>query len=398
MSWFDYEGLTPGGTLVNGRLEAASHDQAHTELAGMNIEVRRLEAAPAPPSRGVVLNEDELIFFNDQLGSMASAGIALDEGLQQLARDVQSSRFRHWLEGLAADLRSGMPLERAIAARESGLPVLYSQVVKAGLKTGRLPLVLLNLNQHLRLVGATRRIIWETAAYPLFVVLLAMGVTGFVVGTVMPQFREIFKDFGTQLPLLTEFMLDVSEQAPAVLIGLIGAVLLLILFWSVLKHVPSLRPTREWLLLGMPGIGRLARASLAARFLRSASTALASGLPLPDAIRLSAGATGSPGVIADAEYLAGEVEQGRSIWAASPTTRVIPALFGYCVQVAAGRDALPAALSSLAMSYENRALHAQTMVRVILLPLLVIILGLLLGTVVLSLFLPLVSLINSVSG
>jgi type II secretory pathway component PulF len=155
---------------------------------------------------------------------------------------------------------------------------------------------------------------------------------------------------------------------------------------------------REKILLRMPMIGRVYRASLLARFLRAVSTATATGLPLPQAMRLSAQATGSETLTGDAERLASEVESGESIFVASQATRIIPPLFGFCVQVAVGRDALPTAIAQLAHAYENRAMHTQAMLRVTLFPVLIIFLGGFLLFGVTAMFLPLVHLINAVSA
>ncbi|GMU20833.1 MAG: hypothetical protein AMXMBFR13_09290 [Phycisphaerae bacterium] len=398
MPWFEYEGLTPGGTAIAGRVEAASSERARTSLADTLIEVRELhQSEPPPPQRGR-LRPDDLVFFNQQLASLAEAGIALDEGLAQLARDVQEPRLRGWLEGLVEDLRRGTPLDQAIAAREAGLPILYSRVLRSGMETGHLSATLLNLNQHLRLAGNTRRIVWEVTAYPLIVLVLALGLMGVLFTTVIPQFRDIFRDFGTQLPAITRLLLDVADVFPIIALVL-GIIVVGAAFgWHFLRFTPGGRSFRESLVLGLPVIGRVHRASLMARFLRSVSTAIGSGLPLPQAIRLASGATGSMILEADADHLAREVERGQSIFVANQSTRVVPPLFGYCVQIAAGRDALPAAIAQLAQSYERRAVQSQSLIRTILLPAIVVLVGGGLALIVVAMFLPLVHLINSVSS
>ncbi|UCD28231.1 MAG: type II secretion system F family protein, partial [Planctomycetota bacterium] len=199
MPWFEYEGLTPGGTAIAGRVEASDRQRAEEELAEMQVEVRELQQAAAPPERAAGLTEDDLIFFNEQMASLADAGIALDEGLAQLARDITSPRLRRWLEGLVTDLRSGVSIDQAIAARERGLPILYSRVIRAGIDSGQLAATLLNLNHHLRMVGKTRRILWEVMTYPLIIGILALTIVSGFMMLVVARFEEIFYDFDTQL-------------------------------------------------------------------------------------------------------------------------------------------------------------------------------------------------------
>ena len=119
MPWFEYEGVTPGGTAITGRLEATDHEQAARDLALMQIQVNELHKAAKPPTPSR-LTADDLIFFNDQLASLAQAGIALDEGLAQLARDLESSSLKRWILGLertfaaaSRSIRPSPPASRA---------------------------------------------------------------------------------------------------------------------------------------------------------------------------------------------------------------------------------------------------------------------------------------------
>jgi type IV pilus assembly protein PilC len=398
MPWFEYEGLTPGGTAIAGRIEAMDAERARLNLAQMQIELRELKASTTAPARSSGLTEDDLVFFNEQLASLADAGIALDEGLAQLARDLDSSRLRAWIEEIVEDLRRGVPIDQAIEKREAGLPLLYSRVIRAGIQSGELPATLLNLNQHLRLTGSTRRMLWEIVSYPVLIVFLAITISSAFYGLIVPQFREIFADFGTQLPALTMWMLTIGEHYWTILGIVLLVVVGLALIWQLLRASPGGQAVRESITLNLPVVGRVHRASLVARFLRAVATSVSTGIPLPQAMRLGAGATGSTLLMRDAEQLAGEVEQGRSIFVANQSTRLVPPMFGFCVQVATGREALPLAIGQLARSYEHRAIHTQALLRVLLFPVLIIMVGGFLGFGIVAMFLPLISLINAVSG
>ena len=398
MPWFEYEGLTPGETAVTGRLEAGDHETAERTLAQMGLQVRQLNAAEPPPRAAAKLGADDLIFFNEQLASLAEAGIALDEGLAQLARDVESPKLRGWLNGLVEDLRRGVPLERAIEARQQGLPLLYSRVIRAGVESGELPATLLNLNQHLRLLGNTRRIVWEMVSYPLLIMVLSLTIVSGFLMFVVPQFEEIYMDFGTTLPGMTVLLLRIAESFPQILLTVTAMIVVMVLLWRSLKFTARGAAVRERIMFALPVIGRIVRASLIARFFRMVSTTVGSGLPLPEALRLGADATGSRVLMNDAGRLADEVERGESIFAANQSAALIPPLFGFCVQVGGGRDTLPVAISQLAGAYEHRAQHTQALVRTLLFPFLVVVLGIFVFFCVLGLFLPLVTLINAVSG
>ena len=132
--------------------------------------------------------------------------------------------------------------------------------------------------------------------------------------------------------------------------------------------------------------------------MRSVASAVASNIPLPDSLRLGADATGCKPLMRDARTLAAVAEQGRSIFEASQSTRMVPPLFGYCVQSAKSRDALPQSLNSLAAAYEDRAIHSQSMIRVVLFPIMIVVVGMIMGVGAFGAILPLISLVQSMSG
>ncbi len=398
MPWFEYEGLTPGSTPIRGRVEAKDHEQAAAELAEMRIDVRDLSVAPEAPARPLKISADDLIGFNEHLASLSKAGIALDEGLAQLAKDVESPSMRRWIESLAEDTRRGIPLDEAFAARESNLPVLYSNVLRAGIRSGNLHDTLLNLNQHLKLISRTRRILWETASYPILVGVLAILVMSCFFVLVMPRFIEIFQDFGVALPGLTRALMAFTGSYVETLT--LAAVVLIagFVFFRVIRTSPKGRLLRENLIMLIPVIGRIYRDSLITRFLRSMSSLIGTGTTLPEALRLGAGATGSETLARESEQLAQQVERGESIYATNQLMRIIPPLFGYCVEVSGEQNLLAESVASLSNTYESRAQHGQTMLQTLVFPIMIIALGGFLAFCILGTFLPLVSLINSMCG
>ncbi len=397
MAWYGYEGMTPGQTAISGQLEAKDREAAEDALREMLIEVRSLHEVSAPSSESGTLGAEDLLFFNEQLASLSEAGLALDDGLEQLARDVESPGFRKWVEELVADMRQGMAIDEAIARREKGLPLLYSRVVRAGIASGNLPATLMNLNQHLRLAGTTRRLIWEAIAYPLVVSAMALSVLSLFFIGVTPRFKEIFTDFGTELPYITLICFAIGDVYPYLLAGLVVVIVVVGLGWQSLRLTKWGRALRDGVLIRIPLLGSLVRASLLARFMRGAATAVGSHLPLPEAVRLASGATGSELLGKDADVLAADVERGESVFASTRKLALIPPIFGFSVETAMQRGTLPLVLGQLAKAYEQRALHSQSMIRALLFPFMLIVVGVLIGGVVIALFLPMVRLINAVS-
>ena len=397
MSAFDYSAQCPNGAAISGTVEAADHAAALVQLEKMGLTNVDLTLAQAPPARRP-LGRTDFIFFNEQLASLAQAGVCLDDGLRQLARDVSTPSLKRVLEQTADDLEAGLPLDQALTKHQGQIPPLYARAIKAGVENGQLAGTLLNLSHHLRLVAQTKRLIVEALSYPLTVLLVALVLLSLIFIYLVPQFKLIFADFDATLPGLTLMVLACSEYLPSVLLGLAVLVLLTLVFYLSTHVSTRNRLVFDRILLHLPLVGPLLRDSLRARFLRAAAFSLGSGIPLPEALRLGADAVAHPTVTEEAGRLADRVEQGASVFEASDTLRLIPPGFAFAVDACIQRGNLPEVLTQLATAYESRAMYSQSIMRTWIGPALVVCVGVLVGLCVVSMFLPLVSLIESVQG
>lgn len=397
MTPFDYSATCANGAAVRGTIEAADESAARAQLAAMGLGDVAVSAASRPMLRRPI-RADDFIFFNDQLASLASSGIALDVGLRQLARDVQSSRLRDTIDAIAADIERGSPLDKAIARQSDRLPPLYGRVLSAGLASGQLSSTLFNLSNHLRFIGQTRRLIVHALAYPLLVCLLAFGVACAFMIYVVPDFESIFDDFGVQVPTMTQLLIGVSHALPTVLVILgcvvVGAVILIVLS----NTSPGGRLARQRLEVRVPFIGRLLLDSLRARLLRGLAQGVVSGLPLPEALRLAADATGNLAGAAETEAAARVIESGGSALQAMSQTRFIPPVLGYTLSVTRSPEDTRDALVQLAEGYSTRALYTQFALRTWLPVLAIANVGVFIALIIFGLFMPLVRLVESVSG
>jgi len=397
MEVFDYSAQCEGGAPISGTFEASDAANAMSQLTSMglrNIELQKSRRSTAArPVSG-----DDFIFFNEQLASLAESGICLDAGLRQLGKDVHSPRLRGVLEAVATDIEQGQTLDAALDRHAGQMPGLYARVIRAGIASGQLPGTLMNLSHHLRLVSETRRLMAEALTYPSIVLIFAFCLVMGVLVIIMPQFRAILQDFDVALPTFTILVLGVADVAEPLLIGFGVVVVLCIVLLLASRATPGGRAARERIVLWIPLVGSMIRDSLRARFLRAMAFAVHSGLPLPEALRLSAGATASPGLIREAERVATEVERGRDLYDASQHERLIPAMFGFVVHVRGDGTSLAEALVQLSKAYESRALHAQAMLRGWVAPIAIIAVGIVIGAMILSVFLPLLSIINAVSN
>lgn len=396
MKQFEYTAQCESGTAIRGVMESPDSSAAVAKLDAMglrNVDLRETKERAQVPLRGA-----DLIFFNEQLASLASAGLCLEEGLRQLGKDVRSPRLRSVLESVAADVESGQPLEAALERSAPRLPPLYASVVKAGVASGQLAGTLLNLSNHLRLISSTRRLISEALLYPACVLLIAFGLLCSVLILILPQFREMFAELGVPLPAVTRAMLALGDALPGVLIASGFTLFAIATIVCVLRMTARGRRWVERAYLALPLVGGLGLHSLRARFLRAMAFAVNSGLPLPEALRLSAGATASPSIVEDVDRIADRVEGGAEIADACERSALVPPMFGYVVRLRSVGSDLGVALAELAKAAESRALHGQAMLRAWLAPAAIVLVGAFIGVVIVGLFMPLVSVIRGVSG
>ncbi len=397
MDRFEYSGQCQNGTAISGILESEDTVHAVEQLTAMrlqNIEVRKTEMPP--PRRP--LGNDDFIFFNEQLASLANAGMCLDAGLRQMGRDVHSTRLQRVMESMADELEKGSSLPEAIEKHAPQLPPLYGRIIRAGLHNGNLSATLINLSHHLKLIGETRRLLFEALTYPAIVFLLAAGVFCSVLVFIVPQFVDIFDDFGVRLPMLTHYLIVLAHAMPKILVTLAALTMTAVALFFGLRRSSAGLQFRERIVLGIPLLGSIIRNSLRARFLRAMAFAVHSGMTLPEALRLSAGATGSPGLSLDAELVAEGVDRGCGLEEASRRAKFIPAMLAYFVGVGGDAANLRDGLIQMAKACESQATHSQAMLRGWAAPVAILWVGSGVAVLILALFLPLLQLISMVSG
>ncbi|HEV58325.1 MAG TPA: type II secretion system F family protein [Phycisphaerales bacterium] len=396
MGVFQYNALTAGGRLMRGTIEATSPDQATEMLQEMQLTVNEVEQVTQPVLR-TPMSRDEFVLFNQQLASITRAGVPLSQGLRQLAHDLGSRRMQRTLSELADELDAGVNIDQAIEKRKQQFPPLYGLLLKAGLQSGRLAEMLTRLNHHLELVASTRRIIVEALSYPLVVLAITLAIVMLLFMAVVPTYAGImlsmFDDFGS-LPWLTQAVITVARWMPVILVVVAVVLVATCLVWWSLSASAGGRRLRERIIRAVPLLGRIWHAGLCARMAEGLALLVAAGVPLPEALRLAVGATGSELLRDETDRLATGVENGQGLMEQAATCRVLPRLFLYSMQLGSQRNELQDHMHNLSDMYVDRARFMQTRLQAMLQPVLLIFLGLLVGATVVAMFLPLIRLVS----
>lgn len=398
MATFEYNALTSAGRLMKGTVEAGSREEAGELLKQMELTVNSIEKARAAKPR-TAIGRNEFMLFNQQLASITKAGIPLERGLRELASDISSRSMRKLIDAIASELEAGTSIEEAFEKRQKRFPPLYGRILKAGIETGRLSEMLTSLNRHLELAHQTRRIIFEALSYPAVILALAAVILTAIFLIVIPPFGPILADLteGSQLPKLTQLFLRVTEHIVPFWIGVGVLIAVIVFIVGLLSTSPAGRRLKESLLLRMLIIGRIYHSSVLSRMAESMAMMVAAGSDMPACLRLGSGSTGSETLLLESEMLANQIEQGANILEAGQFCRMIPRLFLYSIQLGTQRNELQDNLYSLGQMYSEQARCGQARLQAVLLPLMLIVVGGILVMAVLSMFLPLITIITKLS-
>ena len=396
MATFEYDALTTSGRLMRGVVEAGSQEEASEMLRDMELTVNEIAKAKEKRAK-TAIGRNELLLFNQQLASITKAGIPLEKGLRELAVDVGSRSMRKLITEVADDLEAGVSIDKAIEQRGQRFPSLYSRILEAGVKTGRLGEMLTSLNRHIEIGNRTRRIIFEAMCYPVVVaVLAAVIITGLFI-LVVPSFTEVFLDMSSgkaSLPILTQWFIQMADNVIPFWICVIIFIAAMTALWGVLSASPGGRRFKESIFLKIPLIGLIYHRGVLARMAEAMAILVAVGCDMPETLRLSAGASGSEKMKLECEMLAGQIEQGQAIMEAGMGRGIIPRLFLYSVQLGGQRNELQDNLYILGTMYSEQTRCFQNRLQAVMLPMMIIGLGMFIGAMVLAIFLPMVKIIT----
>ncbi len=382
---------------MRGTIEAASHEQAGELLTDMQLTVNEITKAVEKPAKTAV-GRNEFLMFNQQLASITKAGIPLEKGLRELAKEAGSRSMRKLITDIVSDLEQGLPIDAAIEKRQKYFPALYGRILKAGVETGRLSEMLTSLNRHLEVSLRTRRLIIESMCYPAVVLAIAAVILTGMLVFIVPAFGEVLAEMTGgrgRLPGLTVFFLTLANNISQIWIGIFLAIGVIFVGWTISSASPSGRRFKESVFLSLPIVGRLYHRSILARMSEAMGMLIAAGCQMSSSLRMSAGASGSEKMKFECEMLAGQLEEGEGIIEAGQSCQMLPGLFLYSVQLGAQRNELQHNLYSLSEMYSEQTNTLQCRLQGILPPIMIILLGLMIGTMITAMFLPMISMVSA---
>ncbi len=345
------------------------------------------------------MNADELVALNEQIAAMARAGLPLDEGLSSLAREMGRGRLKNVTAALGQDLARGRSLPEALELRRDQLPPYYASLATAGIRTGRLPDVLCTLTDYARTIAATRSMITEALAYPAMIFGFGLLVFGFLAFVVIPQFETIYLDFKLTIPPLTKFALFVGRhplQYFLVPATILVATFVFMRFLCRRTHTGIRLWTR--LVYSTPLLGSLIQSARLAAFVDLLGVLVKYNVPLPEAFQLAGDACSDPLIADQSQDMRVRLENGVTLGDALSGGKLLPEWVAWMAKSGERRGELAETLQQIAGVY-RRHVEARANVLRNMLPsmLMIFVAGCLTMLFVVSLLLPLISMIEGLS-
>jgi len=406
MADFDYIAIDTRGAEKRGHVAAMDIDAARTALDRQKLYVVRIEPGSPPVARGrplfglqigrAKMNVKQLTLFTRQLATLNRVS-PLEESLRTITKQTEQESVRGIVALVHAGVVEGRRLADSMAREPKSFPALYRAMVAAGESSGTLPTILDRLAALLERQAEIRGKLITALAYPAILAVVALGVVTALMMFVVPQVVEQFDTVGQELPLLTRMVIALSDF----LVGWWWVMLLAILLaavaaWRLLKE-PSIRLSFDTRLLKLPLIGRLLRDLHAARMARTLGTMVASRLPLLDGLTLTAGTIHNRRLRVASDDIVDAIRGGGSLSAAMRRAGVFPPLLTYLAASgeAAGRldEMLERAADYLEREFDRFTATALSLLE----PAIIVVMGGIVATIVLSILLPILQL-NTLAG
>ncbi|WJF90672.1 type II secretion system F family protein [Paraburkholderia bonniea] len=392
---FTWRGVDATGTSQHGALIAPDAVTAHASLKRNGLVITELTVrGPAPPAKA---RPAEVTRFTRQLAGLLRAGLPLAPALALLARAAGSDGMPRIARTLARDISAGLHFSAALARHPSMFGPLYCQLAAVGEASGALPTVLARIADDRERSAAQRAKVRTALTYPVAILLLAIAITTALLVWVVPTFKQIFDGFGAPLPAPTLLVLALSAAAARWSLPVAGlCVVGLAAFAHLLRRSAAARLRFSHLCLTLPLAGSLLTTLCATRWSRALGTLLSAGTPLADALDSLTQATGNAFFDRATHEIAARLRRGERLAAAMQAVKCFPAEIVQPIAVAEESGALDTMLLDVATLGERQVEEKTGALTGLCEPLVIVVLGLLVGGLVIAMYLPIIQLGNVV--
>ena len=414
MAKFKYIALDKEGRELSGVIESTSENRARKDLAAQGFSVSRIAEVAAiasekkasggkakKPLFGTGVGRENITVFSRQLSTLLKAGLPLLRSLEVIARQEKNPYFKAIVDQLADNVRTGNKFSDGLSQHPKIFDKLYVNMAKAGEAGGVLDVVLDRLSTFQEKALKTTNKVKSAMVYPIVIMGVAVAIVAILMIFVVPQFQKIFTDMlkgNARMPALTQTIIDISDfmKENYILTGLIivGVILFVKIFFKTKIGI------RVWdtAALKLPKIGDLVMKSTVARFTRTFGTLLASGVPILEALTITRGTINNSLISEALSRVHDRVRDGENLSTPLDQQKIFPTMVTSMVEVGEETGQLPEMLNRIADNYDEEVDNSVGAITSIIEPIMIVFLALVVGTIVIALFLPIIQIIQNLTG
>ena len=388
---FAWSGTDKNGSSSKGEIQAASQGMARAQLRKQGIKPRsvRKKGKPLFGGQGKPIKAADIAIFTRQLATMLKAGVPLVQGFEIVEDGLEKPRMKELVKSIRVDVASGSGLAPSLAKHPRHFDDLFCSLVGSGEDSGTLEVMLDRVATYKEKTEQLKAKIKKAMTYPIAVVCVALIVCAILLIKVVPVFAETFQNFGSELPAFTQFVMNISDFVIAWwYIMLAGVIATIFAFREIKLRSVKFSEFLDKLALKTPVVGNIVHDAVIARFSRTLATTFAAGVPLVDALNSTAGAAGNSVYAKAIRRIRDDVTTGTTLYNSIKSTGLFPNMLLQMVSIGEESGALDDMLDKVATHYEEAVDNAVDSLSSLMEPLIMSVLGVLVGGLMIAMYLP----------
>jgi type IV pilus assembly protein PilC len=400
MPFYVYKGKAKSGRTLKGEMEAPNLEMAESALRRKGYTDLRVKEKPKDVLQGTFLEggvkSKDMVIFSRQFATMINSGVPILQALQVMCEQTENPKLRRILYEVRTDIEAGSSLFDALRKHNEVFDDLYTNMVNAGEAGGILDIILDRLAAYIEKAARLKAKVKGAMTYPTVVLIVAMLVIVVILLFVIPTFEKMFAEFGGALPGPTQIVIDMSAFVQANwLVMILALVAFFIGFKYFLKWEKGRIMFDRWILF-TPVFGPLLRKVAVARFSRTLSTMVSSGVPILQALDIVARTSGNKTVELGVLEAKKSISEGQSLAEPLDETRVFPPMVIHMISIGEATGALDTMLGKIADFYDSEVDQAVENLTALIEPFMIVFLGVVVGGMVVSMYLPIFKIAGSI--